>query len=62
MSRSESRPLLTVKEAAERLRYSEATVLRRIRDGKLRAIVDGRLIRIAPEDLAAFIRASRRWR
>ena len=62
MPRPEPRPLLTVQEAAERLRYSEATVLRRIRDGKLRAIVDGRLIRIASEDLAAFIRASRRWR
>ncbi len=62
MSRPDPRPLLTVKQAAERLRYSTATVLRRIREGRLKAIVDGRLIRIAPEDLEAFIRSSRRWR
>ena len=62
MPRPEPRPLLTVAKAAERLNYSTATVLRRIHDGRLKAIVDGRLIRIAPEDLEAFIRSSRRWR
>ena len=34
MLRHEPRPLLTVKETADRLRYSTATVLRRIREGK----------------------------
>jgi len=62
MPRPDPRPLLTVKEAADWLRCSTASVLRRIHKGKLKAFVDGRLIRIAPEDLEAFIRTSRRWR
>jgi excisionase family DNA binding protein len=62
MAKTTPRPLLTVKETAARLRYSAATVLRRIHEGKLKAIEDGRLIRITPEDLEAFIRSSRRWR
>lgn len=62
MPRREPRPMLTVKETADRLRYSTATVRRRIHEGKLKAIVDGRLVRIPPEDLEAFIRSSRRWR
>ena len=62
MPRPEPRPLLTVKQVAARLNCSTATVLRRIREGRLKAIVDGRLIRTAPEDLESFIRSSRRWR
>jgi len=62
MPRPDPRPLLTVKETADRLRCSTASVLRRIRKGKLKAMVDDRLIRIAPEDLESFIRTSRRWR
>ncbi len=54
--------LFTVDQVAQRLRYKPRWVLDRIREGKLKAIVDGRLIRVVPEDLEAFIRSSRRWR
>jgi len=54
--------LMTIRDVAEHLKCSAATVQRRIKAGKLRAIVDGRLVRIAPEDLENFIRTSRRWR
>jgi len=62
MAKSDPLSVLTVKEVADRLRCSEATVMRRIYAGKLRAMIDGRLIRVTPEDLATFIRNSRRWR
>jgi excisionase family DNA binding protein len=48
-----SGPFLTVAEAAERLKLHERTVLRFIRDGRLRASKVGKQYRILPSDLAA---------
>jgi len=45
----------TVKEVAELLKVSEATVRRWIRDGELRAIEIGKGWRIADSDLEAFL-------
>lgn len=53
---------LTRKEVAEILQCSEDTVDRRIRTGKLKAVIDDRLVRISEADLAAYIKASKRWR
>lgn len=44
-------PLLTVKQVADIWNTSTRTVLRRIKAGDLRAIVDGRIIRIPPSEL-----------
>ena len=48
-------PLLTIREAAERLGVSIETVRRRIKAGELRVIRDGRIIRIHPDDLESYI-------
>lgn len=53
---------LTRQEVAEILDCSEDTVDRRIRAGKLKALVDGRLVRVSESDLAAYIKASKPWR
>ena len=53
---------LTRQEVAEILDCSEDTVDRRIRAGKLKALVDGRLVRVSEADLAAYIKASKPWR
>ena len=53
---------LTREEAAEVLHCSVDTIDRRIRDKRLKALVNGRLVRIAVSDLRAFIKASRTWR
>lgn len=53
---------LTRKQAADILGCSEDTVDRRIRAGKLKAIVDDRLVRIAVQDLHAYVRNAKRWR
>lgn len=45
----------TVKEVADRLRVSEATVRGWIKDGELRAIEVGKGWRIADSDLDAFL-------
>lgn len=47
----------TVKEIADRLKVSEATVRGWIKHGDLRAIDIGKGWRIADSDLAAFLRA-----
>ncbi len=47
--------LLTFRETAERLRLSEETVKRLVRDGRLSAVSVGRARRVRPADLAAFI-------
>jgi excisionase family DNA binding protein len=47
----------TVKEVADRLKVSEATVRGWIRDGELRAIEIGKGWRIADSDLDAFLRS-----
>jgi excisionase family DNA binding protein len=52
-------PLLTPEEAAEILRTSVKTVYRRIRSKALPAIQDGRVVRIHPADLRAYIAARR---
>lgn len=54
--------LLTRREAAEILGCSVDTVDRRIREGQLKAIRNGRLIRVSADDLRAFIKGTRRWR
>lgn len=48
--------LLTPKEVAEKLRLSEQTVLRWLRNGKLKGVKAGRLWRIREEDLQEFIK------
>ena len=51
-------PLLTPKDVAERWRCSLATVMRVIRQGKLRATHLGpKLVRIHPEELEAYERS-----
>jgi excisionase family DNA binding protein len=54
--------LLTRQQVAEILGCSLDTVDRRITQGKLLAVRDGRLVRIPVEDLNAYIRRSKRWR
>jgi excisionase family DNA binding protein len=51
---------LTVREAADQLSVSEMTIRRWIWDGELRHHRLGASIRIAEEDLAAFVAACRR--
>lgn len=48
--------LLTVTEAADRLRLSPRTIRRRIADGSLDIVRFGRSIRITETDLTSFIR------
>jgi excisionase family DNA binding protein len=52
-------PLLTVKETAKLLNTCEKTVRRRITEGELPVIRDGRTVRIHPADLERYIRARR---
>jgi excisionase family DNA binding protein len=47
--------LLTLKQVADLLGCSIATVKRRIRAGALPAFVDGRLVRVREADLARYI-------
>jgi excisionase family DNA binding protein len=51
--------LFTIQEVAERLRVSVETIRRRISAGELRVIRDGRIIRIDPDDLEAYIAVRR---
>lgn len=47
--------LFTLREAADELRCSVATVKRRIRTGALPAYRDGRLVRIREDDLRRYV-------
>jgi excisionase family DNA binding protein len=47
--------LLTLREAAQRLRVSVVTVRRRIRGGMLRAFRSGRILRVREQDLEAMM-------
>ena len=51
--------LLTPAQVAERLQITERTVYEWIRGGKLPALKLGRLWRIWPEDLEAFLEGAR---
>lgn len=46
---------ITVREAAESLRVSPATLRRLIAGGRIRAVRVGRSVRIDPRDLEAFL-------
>lgn len=56
---SKQEPLLTPVEVADRLNVSVKTVYRLIKNGKLTAIQFDRTLRIAPNDLDAFLRSCR---
>jgi excisionase family DNA binding protein len=49
------RPLLSISAVADRTRLSEHTIRRRIREGDLPAVRLGRLIRIDPDALDAWL-------
>lgn len=53
---------LTVSEAASIARCSTSTLRRRIANKDLRASQHGRILRIALDDLIAFLRQKKRWR
>jgi excisionase family DNA binding protein len=58
MTEPDTDRLLTVEEAAERLRFSTETIRRMLRDGRLRGIRMGSTRagwRVTESDLAAFI-------
>jgi len=48
--------LLTIDEVAKQLKISKATVRRHIREGRLRAVKIGRVVRISTEDLKSLFR------
>ena len=48
--------LLTPKEVVEKLKVSEQTVLRWLRNGKLKGVKVGKLWRVKEEDLREFIK------
>ncbi len=52
-------PLVTVKDAAAQLAVSSAAVRKWIYQGKLRAVRAGRLVRVRPADLEAFLHRER---
>jgi excisionase family DNA binding protein len=53
--------LLTAEQAAAILQLSPKTIKDWLRAGKLTGCKIGRLWRVRPADLEAFIQASRRW-
>jgi excisionase family DNA binding protein len=53
--------LLTAEQAAAILQLSPKTIKDWLRAGKLPGCKIGRLWRVKPEDLEAFIQASHRW-
>ncbi len=57
--KSMNEKLLTPTQVAERLQITERTVYEWIRGGKLTALKLGRLWRIHPEDLEAFLEGAR---
>ncbi len=48
--------LLTVEEVAKRLKISKATVRRHIREGRLKAVKIGRVVRISSEEVRELFR------
>jgi len=52
----------TIAEIADRLHCSVATVRRRIAAGSLRAVHDGRVVRISEADFQAYLRSARKGR
>jgi len=52
-------PMLTIAQTAKILNASLKTVRRRIAAGELPVIRDGRLLRVRPDDLRAFIAVRR---
>ena len=48
--------LLTIKDAAERIKMSRGWIKKAIRDNELDVVRFGRAVRIRPEDLDAYIR------
>lgn len=50
----EALDLLTVKEVAARLRFSEVTIRRLIKAGSLEAVREGTSVRVAPEAVAEY--------
>jgi excisionase family DNA binding protein len=57
---NETQPLLTAKEAAKLLSVHESTIGQLARSGELPCVRIGRMLRIAPADLAAFVEQRRR--
>ena len=55
---SDQEPLLTVRDVAERLSLSEATIRRYIRTGRLRPVRLGRAVRFTQEEVAGLVRRS----
>ena len=53
------RPLLTIRDVAERCTVSDKTIRRQIEAKELRAIKLGGQWRIAPSDLESFLRGGR---
>lgn len=51
--------LLTIEEAAEILGVSVKTLRRRIYDCEIAVIRDGRILRVAPDDIRRFISRNR---
>lgn len=49
-------PLLTIDNAAERIKMSRGWIKKAIRDNELDVVRFGRAVRIRPEDLDAYIR------
>jgi len=49
------RTLLTLQEAANALRFSRSKIYWERRSGRLRTLRFGRLVRVAPEEIARFI-------
>lgn len=56
MAGSHSRPELTTTEVAEALGISRRTVLRRVRDGSIRAMTLGRAVRIPRAEVERLLR------
>ena len=54
-----SQRLLTLQETAAALGCSVKTLRRRIDDGQIAVIRDGRIVRIHPEDLDRYVRSRR---
>ena len=52
-------PLVTVKDAAAQLAVSSAAIRKWIYQGKLPAVRAGRVVRLRPADLEAFLRRAR---
>ena len=53
--------LLSLRDTAKILGCSLKTIRRRVDDGELATIRDGRLIRVHPDDLDRYIQSKRIW-